>query len=349
MTLKVVWGISGSGDKMPETVAAMAAVRERLDVEITAAVSIAGVRVLRWYKLSETVEEIAKSVKIEKDANSPFITGPLQIGQYDCLLVAPATANSVAKIAHGIEDTMLTNAVGQTAKSTTPIYIMPVDLRPGTTVTMRPGGERLELKIRAIDVENTDKLRTMEGITVFESPSEIEGILRACAEAAGRRLVKVSVSTGCRLHLGFTNLSDDVGRCYGSLGVALDRPSTTVVVEECSDAAVVGDDPEQIRSCLRRFCDHYQVDPHVSVGGQREHAPAHRPRLRHAARARHRSWSGSGLRHRRGRLGGRRGHGEGAPVRSGNGGVPGRRLRHRRRPQKRLHGSRGGADGRVAP
>lgn len=182
MTLKVVWGISGSGDKMPETVAAMAEAREHLDLEITAAVSIAGERVLRWYKLRETVDEIAKSVKIEKDANSPFITGPLQIGQYDCLLLAPATANSVAKIVHGIEDSMLTNAVGQTAKSTTPIYIMPVDLRPGTTVTMRPGGERLELKIRAIDVENTGKLRTMEGISVFESPSEIEGILRACAE-----------------------------------------------------------------------------------------------------------------------------------------------------------------------
>lgn len=182
MRLKVVWGISGSGDKMPETVAAMVEAQERLDLEITAAVSIAGERVLRWYKLRETVDEIAKSVKIEKDANSPFITGPLQIGQYDCLLVAPATANSVAKIVHGIEDSMLTNAVGQTAKSTTPIYIMPVDLRPGTTVTMRPGGERLELKIRAIDVENTSKLRTMEGISVFESPSEIEGILRACAE-----------------------------------------------------------------------------------------------------------------------------------------------------------------------
>jgi archaeoflavoprotein AfpA len=181
MTLKVVWGISGSGDKMPETVAAMAAVRERLDLAITAAVSIAGVRVLRWYKLTETVEEIAHSVKIEKEANSPFITGPLQIGQYDCLLVAPATANTVAKIAHGIEDSLLTNAVGQTAKSTTPIYVMPVDLRPGTTVTMRPGGERLELKIRAIDVENTNRLRGMEGITVFESPSEIEGILRDCA------------------------------------------------------------------------------------------------------------------------------------------------------------------------
>ena len=77
--------------------------------------------------------------------------------------------------------------------------------------------------------------------------------------------MRVSVATGCRLHLGFTNLSDDVGRCYGSLGVALDRPSTTVVVEERRDAAVVGDDPEQIRACFRRFCDHYQVDPRVSI------------------------------------------------------------------------------------
>lgn len=179
MTLKLVWGISGSGDKLPETVAAMAAVNDRHDVEITAAVSIAGVRVLRWYKLTETVEAIARSVKIEKEANSPFITGPLQIGRYDALIVAPATANTVAKIAHGIEDSMLTNAVGQTAKSTTPIFIMPVDLHEGVTVTTRPGGERLELRIRKIDVDNSNKLRDMEGVTVFESPDDIDGIVTA--------------------------------------------------------------------------------------------------------------------------------------------------------------------------
>jgi beta-ribofuranosylaminobenzene 5'-phosphate synthase len=86
--------------------------------------------------------------------------------------------------------------------------------------------------------------------------------------------VRVSVATGCRLHLGFTNLSDDVGRCFGSLGVALDRPSTTVVVEEGRDAAVGGGDPEQIRACMRRFCDHYQVDPRVSIE-VRESIPQH--------------------------------------------------------------------------
>jgi len=55
---------------------------------------------------------------------------------------------------------------------------MPVDLREGVTVTTRPGGEKLELRIRRIDVENSDKLRGMEGITVFESPDEIEGIIQ---------------------------------------------------------------------------------------------------------------------------------------------------------------------------
>jgi beta-ribofuranosylaminobenzene 5'-phosphate synthase len=77
--------------------------------------------------------------------------------------------------------------------------------------------------------------------------------------------VRVSVLTGCRLHLGFTNLGDDAGRCFGSLGVSLDRPSTSVVVEDGCDRGVVGDDPGQIGACMQRFCDHYQVDPQVSV------------------------------------------------------------------------------------
>jgi len=86
--------------------------------------------------------------------------------------------------------------------------------------------------------------------------------------------VRVIVETGCRLHLGFTNLSEDVGRCFGSIGVALDRPSTTVVLEERRDAAIAGDDPEPIRACLRRFCEHFQVDPRVSIE-VRESIPPH--------------------------------------------------------------------------
>lgn len=182
MTLKVAWGITGSGDQMTATVAAMTAARESLDVEVTAALSLAGEKVVRWYKLTDQVQSICKAVLVEKDANSPFIVGKLQIGLFDCFLVAPVTANSVAKIAHGIADTMITNAVAQTAKTTVPIYVMPVDLHEGTTVTTRPGGEKLELRIRAVDIENSHKLATMEGIVVLESPADIEGALRECAQ-----------------------------------------------------------------------------------------------------------------------------------------------------------------------
>jgi len=180
MTLKVAWGITGSGDQMPETVAAMTAVRENLDVEITAVLSKAAVKVLRWYKLTEKVESFTKALLIEEDANTPFIVGKLQIGRFDCFVVAPATANSVAKIVHGIADTIITNAVAQTAKSYTPIYVLPVDQREGTTITTRPGGEKLELAIRAVDIANARALATMEGIHVLAGPEEIADAIKGC-------------------------------------------------------------------------------------------------------------------------------------------------------------------------
>jgi len=180
MALKIAWGITGSGDLMPETVAAMSALRESHDVEITAVLSKAAVKVVRWYKLTETVESFTKSVLVEEDANTPFIVGKLQIGRFDCFVVAPATANTVAKIAHGIADTIITNAVAQTAKSDTPIYILPVDQREGTTVTTRPGGEKLELAIRAVDIANSRALTTMEGIHVLAGPDKIADAVDEC-------------------------------------------------------------------------------------------------------------------------------------------------------------------------
>jgi archaeoflavoprotein AfpA len=188
MPLKLVWGITGSGDLMPETFATMSAVHEAGDVEITAVLSKAAVLVVRWYKLDDELKTLAKSVLVEKDANSPFIVGKLQIGRYDCLLVSPATANSVAKIAWGIADTIITNAVAQTAKTDVPIYVLPVDQREGTTITTRPGGEKLELKIRRVDIENSRRLMTMEGIEVLTGVDDIPRVLAACRrrQSAGR-------------------------------------------------------------------------------------------------------------------------------------------------------------------
>lgn len=67
------------------------------------------------------------------------------------------------------------------------------------------------------------------------------------------------------MHVGFTNLSEDVGRCYGSIGVALDSPNTTVVLRTHDTLRVVGEGQDQIEEYVRRFCHHFAVEPRVSI------------------------------------------------------------------------------------
>jgi len=172
-TRKLAWGITGAGDKMEETVEVMRAVKER-DYHINVFVSKEGETVLKWYKLFDTVSKAFDSFSVERGPNSPFILGDLQTGQYDALIISPATANSVAKIVHGIADTLLTNAVAQTAKTETPIYIYPVDDKKGEIKTKVPNGRELKLKMRTIDLENTKKLKKMENIHVLKSPEELK-------------------------------------------------------------------------------------------------------------------------------------------------------------------------------
>lgn len=178
MPAKIVWGITGSGDLISEIVAVMEELAQEKELEITAVLSKAAVKVLNWYKLMDKLHGLAKKVFIEEDANTPFIVGPLQTGQFDCLLVAPATANTVAKVVHGIADTIITNAISQTNKTNISIYILPVDQKKGTTITTLPGGKKLELTMRDIDIENTNKLRNMKGITILSSAGEINSVIR---------------------------------------------------------------------------------------------------------------------------------------------------------------------------
>lgn len=184
MAVKIVWGITGSGDLMPEIFDVMSAATKEGDFEVTAVLSKAAVKVVKWYKLWDALHSISNKVLIEEDANAPFIVGPLQTGQFDCFLVAPATANTVAKIVHGIADTIITNSVAQTNKTDLDIYVLPVDQQEGTTITMLPGGTKLELKMRDVDIENSRKLGEMEGIRVITAPEDISRVLATCLQGS---------------------------------------------------------------------------------------------------------------------------------------------------------------------
>jgi archaeoflavoprotein AfpA len=170
---RIAWGITGSADQMVETYEALVHIKEQTGVELMVFLSREGATVMKWYRLWERIQKDFPDFKVEEGPNSPFIAGRLQMGYYDFLLIAPATANTVAKIVNGIADTLVTNAVSQTAKGKTPIFILPADRKRGTVKAVSPTGKVFDLTMRKVDVENSEKLARMDNITVLESAHDI--------------------------------------------------------------------------------------------------------------------------------------------------------------------------------
>jgi len=176
--MKIAWGITGSGDKMIETINVMKALKQaypELGVEVF--LSKAGATVAKYYRIEEELRDSFDKVWREVDANTPFLAARLQLGEFMFMLIAPATSNTVAKLAVGVADTLLTNAALQAVKGYVPLYIMPVDYREGEIITTLPNGRKLRLRVRKEDAENVAKLDAMEGIHTFEFPDMIPAIL----------------------------------------------------------------------------------------------------------------------------------------------------------------------------
>ncbi len=185
MNLRILWGITGCGDKLEESVNIMIDLKKRYDLEVTVVLSINGEMVVRMYNLWQSIKGNFRKVLIEKGPNDPFLVAPLQKGEYVFFLVCPATANVTAKIAHGIADSLISNCVSQGLKAGNKVYIYPVDQKPGKIVTVLPDGKKLTLSMRDIDIENAEKLKRMKGITVISQPKDIEKIVKdysGCAQ-----------------------------------------------------------------------------------------------------------------------------------------------------------------------
>lgn len=180
--VKIAWGITGCGDKIEEIAALMVELKRKHNLNVDIYISKSAKLVLKWYKLWDLLENEFHDIRTEVDSNSPFLVGKLQTGHYDLFLVAPVTANTTAKIAGGIADTLLTNAVAQGAKARVPIYLFPPDNKPGALETILPGGKTLTLYIRDIDVENVNKIRRMGGINVIEDVAGIRKVIEAFAQ-----------------------------------------------------------------------------------------------------------------------------------------------------------------------
>jgi archaeoflavoprotein AfpA len=175
---KVAWGISGAGDRIAEYVDTMKEIQKKYadTVEIQVFASKAAETVLKYYNLEAQVKQAFSKYIVEVNPNAPFLAAWMQLHKYEFLIIAPGTSNTVAKIACGIGDTMLTNAVSMSLKAFAQVYIAPVDLEEKTLITKLPNGKDMKLRIRKEDAENAQKLRQMDGMHIIADPKEIHGI-----------------------------------------------------------------------------------------------------------------------------------------------------------------------------
>jgi archaeoflavoprotein AfpA len=184
MMVRIAWGITGCGDKIEAICALMVELKKKHNLNVDVYASKSAKLVLKWYRVWGMLEDEFYDLRAELDANTPFLVGKLQTGHYDMLLVAPATANTTAKIAYGIADTLLTSSVAMAAKARVPVYLYPPDNTPGELDTILPGGKRLTLYIRDVDVENVNRIRKMECITVLD---KVQDIRRVVEEAVNKK------------------------------------------------------------------------------------------------------------------------------------------------------------------
>ena len=177
---KVAWGISGAGDKIAEYLAVMKEIQKEYadKVEIQVFLSKAADLVLKYYRLEDDLKQNFSKVRVELKSNTPFLAAWMQMRKYEFLLIAPGTSNTVAKIANGIGDTMLTNATIMSLKAFVPVYIAPTDYEEGVVYTKLPNGKEMKLRVRREEVEQVNKLRSMDDVHVLEGPSKIAELFK---------------------------------------------------------------------------------------------------------------------------------------------------------------------------
>ncbi len=69
----------------------------------------------------------------------------------------------------------------------------------------------------------------------------------------------VVVRTPARLHLGLLDMNGELGRLYGSIGVAIERPNLVLEAAPADSLVIEGLEGEQVAAFARRFLDRYPL------------------------------------------------------------------------------------------
>ena len=173
--MKICWVITGAGHFLTETADFLYGIRNTRsfgEVAIDLFFTRAAVEVSARYGKLPIFEACGFPICRENDYSSSgviYFAG----GRYDALVIAPATANTVAKCALGIADSLASNFFAQGGKIGVPIFVLPTDGEENI-VSVTPSGRKIEIRPRPVDLARLGELSRYPGVTILRSPNEYE-------------------------------------------------------------------------------------------------------------------------------------------------------------------------------
>ena len=152
---RLAWAITGSGHYLRESLTVLQAI-ENVDIFL----SKAAAEIIRQYGFQAQLDATNHKIYQDKTASSV----PVELfyeGKYHTLVIAPATSNTIAKMAYGFSDSLVSNLFSQAGKTRVPSIVFACDTSPELT-SEAPRDNFVKVYPRQIDLDNVTKLATFE-------------------------------------------------------------------------------------------------------------------------------------------------------------------------------------------
>ena len=178
---RLAWAITGSGHYLRESLEILQSI-EHADVFL----SRAAAEIIQQYGFQKKLEATGHKIYQDKTASSV----PVELfyaGKYHTLVIAPVTSNTIAKMAYGFSDSLVTNLYAQAGKTRVPSIIFACDTAPELT-SEAPRDNMVSVYPRQIDLDNVAKLATFEYTQIVESTDALQANIHARLRAVEQTL-----------------------------------------------------------------------------------------------------------------------------------------------------------------
>lgn len=168
---RLAWAITGSGHYLRESIAILNTL-ENVDVFL----SRAGAEIIQQYGFQQVLSAAGHRVYQDKTASSVPVELFYQ-GKYHGLVIAPATSNTIAKMAYGFSDSLVTNLYAQAGKTRVPSIVFACDTAPELE-SEAPRDHVVKVYPRKIDLDNITKLKAFEMTSVVEDMDSLSNCIQ---------------------------------------------------------------------------------------------------------------------------------------------------------------------------